>query len=164
MNILKQHSFSGWVSSLATTTAIVAALASFTGCASIDGFLRKADSPLPIETLDATGGKIASTRAFETSDRLYVAGSMRRSIGHRPPVGAHVDIQLLDKNGNVLAEKQDEINSHVHPRAAGGLNHRLKSSYVASFPLDLARQAASIRVSYHPKSHAVSRSTGAFQR
>ena len=40
MNILKQHSFSGWVSSLATTTAIVAALASFTGCASIDGFLR----------------------------------------------------------------------------------------------------------------------------
>jgi hypothetical protein len=29
--------------------------------------------------------------------------------------------------------------------------------------LDLARQAASIRVGYHPKSHTASRSTGAFQ-
>lgn len=164
MNFLNLHSLSGWVSSLTKNTAMVVGLATITGCASTDGFFRKADSPLPIKTLDATGGEIASTRAFETSDRLYVAGSMRRSIGHRPPAGAHVDIQLLDKNGHILAEKQDEIDSPAHPRTAGGRSHRYRSSYVASFPLDLARQAASIRVSYHPKSHTASRSTGAFQR
>jgi hypothetical protein len=164
MKFLNPHSFSGWVSSLAKTTAIFAGLASITGCASTNGFFHNADSPLLIKTLDAIGGEIVSTRAFETTNRLYVAGSMRRSIGLRAPLGAHVDIQLLDKNGHILAEKQDEIDSPAHPRAAGGRSHRHRSSYVASFPLDLARQAASIRVSYHPEQHAASRSTGASQR
>jgi hypothetical protein len=151
MKLFYQKSLFGWASSLTKVTAVVASLAAITGCASTDGFFRQADSPLPIEISDATGGKFASTRAFETSDRLYVAGSMRRSIGHQPPVAAHVDIKLLDKNGNVLAEKQDDIDSLGHPRTAQGKSRT--SSYVASFPLDLARQASSIRVSYHLEQH-----------
>jgi hypothetical protein len=152
MKLIYQNSLFGWVSSLTKVTAVIASLASITGCASSDGFFRQADSPLPIEISDATGGKIASTRAFETKDRLYVAGSMRRSIGHQPPLAAHVDIQLLDESGRILAEKQDDIDSSGHPRTAGGRSRA--SSYVASFPLDLARRASSIRVTYHLEQHA----------
>ncbi len=149
---LHQNSFFGWVSSLTKVTSTLASLASITGCASIDGYFRQADSPLPIEISDATGGKVASTHAFETSDSLYVAGSMRRSIGHQPPLAAHVDIQLLDESGRILAEKQDGIDSSGHPRTPQGRSRA--SRYVASFPLDLARQASSLRVSYHLERHA----------
>lgn len=157
MKNLNSHSLFGWVTSLAKATVVIAGLAFITGCASSGGFFRNADSPLPIKTLDATGGQIASTRAFETSDRLYVAGSMRRSSGHQPPLAAHVDIQLVDEGGRILAEKQDDIDSSGHPRTASGRSRA--SSYVASFPLDLARQAGSIRVSYHLAQHADSPAT-----
>jgi len=160
MNFPNPKSLSGWVSSLAKATAIAAAMTAMTACASVSSFFRTADSPLPIETLNATGGEIANTRAFETSDRLYVAGSMKKRIGYHALSSAHVDVQLLDAQGRVLAGKQDDID-HAHPRTARGRIGR--STYVASFPLELARQAASIRVSYHLKPHPV-RSTGASSR
>lgn len=116
---------------------------------------------MPIQTIDATGGEITSTRAFEASDRLYVAGSMRKGGVYHKPAAAHVDVQLLDAGGNILAEDQDDIDS-AHPRTAHGRSGR--SSYVASFPLEVARQAVSIRVSYHPESHASVPSTGAAPR
>jgi hypothetical protein len=157
MNFPNLISLSRRASRLAKSTAIAAAMSVMTACACVSSFLRTAHSPLPIETLDATGGEIASARAFETSDRLYVAGSMRKHAGYHALSPAHVDVQLLDAQGRVLAEQQDDIDL-AHPRTASG---RIgKSDYVASFPLELARQAASIRVSYHLKSHPV-RSTGA---
>jgi len=62
----------------------------------------------------------------------------------------HVDIQLIGPAGNVIAEKQDDID-RVHPgtsRSRGG-HH----SYAASFPLSEAHQAARIRVIYHGDAH-----------
>lgn len=118
-----------------------------TGCAALDDSIRTAHSPLPIETVDATGGEIASTRAFETASKLYVAGTMRKGIGHHLHASAHVKVQLLDGAGTILAEEQDGIDP-VHPRRAQARGHRY--SYVASFPIETARQAAKIRVTYHP--------------
>jgi len=155
MNFPNPISFTDWIPRLAKTATTVSACAAMTGCASIGNPFHPAESPLPIKILNATGGEIPSAHAIETSDRLYVSGSIRRGIGHQPPLSAHVDVQLLDKNSRILAEKQDEIDLIDHPRTARGRSHR--SSYVASFPLDLVRQAASIRVIYHPKPHAIAR-------
>jgi hypothetical protein len=123
--------------------AVIGALG-LTGCATT--FIKEGASPLPLETVDTTHGHIESTRAFETKDALYVAGTMHKPPGHHIPKTAHVDVELIGTNGRVLAEKKDAI-SPQHPRLSGGRGG--KYSYVVSFPLATARQAAKIRVSYH---------------
>ena len=123
--------------------AVVAAL-SLAGCATT--FVSTGPSPLPLEIADGTHGHIESTRAFETRGALYVAGTMHKPPGHHIPKAAHVDIQLIGPDGRILAEKQDDI-SPQHPRLSGARTG--KYSYVASFPLETARQAKKVRVSYH---------------
>lgn len=115
-----------------------------TGCAT--SLINTGASPLPLETVDTTHGHIESTRAFETRDALYVAGSMHKPLGHHLPATAHVDVQLIGRDGRVLAEKQDDITPQ-HPRLSGARGG--KHSYVVSFPLATAREAKKIRVSYH---------------
>lgn len=131
------------------TTALVMA-----SCASVGSFFKQADSPLPVEAIDTTGGKIASTRAFETQDRLYVSGSMKKGFGSHIPPAAHVDVWLVDRSGRVVAQKQDDIDPG-HPKSSSARTGRY--SYVVSFPLSEARQASKIVVQYdqsHKKGHA----------
>jgi hypothetical protein len=128
----------------------VIALAAVSACASFKSFFKQADSPLSIETIHAPSGQIASVRAFESSDKLYVAGSMRRAFGYAIHYAAHVDIQLIGQEGQIIAEKQDDIDA-VSPREERGRSRHY--SYVASFPLTEARHAAKIRVSYHAATH-----------
>jgi hypothetical protein len=62
-----------------------------------------------------------------------------------------VDIQLVDANGQIVAEKRDTIRSS-RPRPGGG---KLSTdSFIASFPLAEARQAVKVRVVYHGGSHS----------
>jgi hypothetical protein len=122
----------------------------FTACASVKSFFRSADSLLPIETVDASSGRIVSARAFETSDKLYVAGEMQKLFGYNIPPAAHVDIQLINGDRGIIAEKQDSIRE-ISPREQNARNRLY--SYVASFPLEIARQTTSIRVTYAPFSH-----------
>lgn len=116
-------------------------------CASLDSHFRQADSSLPILAIHSGTGQVMSFRAFETSDRLYVAGAVR---GQFINPYMHVDIQLIDGSGHVVAEKQDDIDL-AHLRTGHGRHGR--HSYVASFSLSEARQAAKIRVTYHSESH-----------
>ncbi len=101
-----------------------------------------------VEVLQAGGGKVAAVHAYESSNRLYVSGS----AGTSPlSVGGHMDIQLVDANGQVVAERRDTIRSS-RPRPGGG---KLSSdSFVVSFPLAEARQAVKVRVIYHGGSHS----------
>jgi hypothetical protein len=126
----------------------VAAIASLSACAS-SSWTKQADSTLPIEAIHSGSGAIMSFRAHETSDRLYVAGSAKPHQLIRP---THVDIQLVGSDGRVLAEKTDDLDSPTHPRTARGRSG--SQSYVASFPLSEARQAAKIRVIYHGDAHS----------
>lgn len=128
-----------------------------TACSSTGGIFKQSASTLPIETVDATGGQIASTRAFETQDRLYVAGSMKKGLGSHIPPAAHVDVRLVDHAGRVLAEKQDNIDPS-HPRLSNARSGRY--SYVASFPISEARQASRVVVQYHLKGHSSQTLTG----
>lgn len=131
---------------LLKTLGLLAFVMTLASCAS-SSWVKQADSPLPIEVIHFGTGRIMSFRAHETSDRLYVSGlSKQRFAGSQ----THIDIQLLDASGNVLSEKEDDVGS-AHPAPGGG--RRSQSTYVASFPLSLARQAASIRIVYHDSSH-----------
>jgi len=128
--------------------AIVVATTSLTSCVSLDTWIKQADSPLPIEVQHSGSGQIMSFSAYETSDRLYVSGLAKR---YPLTSTAHVDIQLVNADDVVVAEKKDSINPS-HPRPGGG--KRFTDSYVASFPLTEARTATKIRVIYHSRSHS----------
>jgi hypothetical protein len=108
----------------------------------------KADFALPIEKIDSDSGTILSFRVHETSDRLYVAGRAKAHQLRRP---MHVDIELIGGDGRVVAQKTDPLDSSYHPRVSSG-RHGYQS-YIASFPLSEARQAAKIRVVYHENNH-----------
>jgi hypothetical protein len=128
--------------------AAAAATTTLSACSSPGPFFRQADSGLPVEVQHSRRGHIMSFRAHETSDRLYVAGTAKR---HPSIAWAHVDLQLIGPAGNVIAEKQDDINP-LHPPPGGGKGD--SDSYVASFPLNEARQAAKIHVIYRSGAHS----------
>jgi len=132
----------GLSSPLKSISALLA-LTVLTACSS----LKQAGSPLPIEVQNTGSGQIVSSRAHETSDRLYVAGSARK---HRLSNTAEVDIQLIGSSGEVLVKDQDDINP-AHAAPGGG--KRFKDSYLVSFPLSVARQAAKIRIIYQGETH-----------
>jgi hypothetical protein len=145
--------FQSWISSLLKTIAIATGLASLVGCSSINIPSRTQNSSLPITVTHAISGTIASARTYETSDRLYVSGQVRHFRGYHLPLSAHVDIQLIGKDNRILAEKQDQIDLTAHARTNAWRNQRV--SYVASFPVDLARRASAIHVTYHLETHSV---------
>jgi hypothetical protein len=106
------------------------------------------DFVLSIEKIDSDSGTILSFRVHETSDRLYVAGRAKTHQLRRP---MHVDIELIGRDGRVVAQRTDPLDSSYHPRVSSG-RHGYQS-YIASFPLSEARQAARIRVVYHENNH-----------
>jgi len=114
----------------------------------LDSFFKQADSPLPVITAQGNTGKVSSSHAFETSDRLYVTGSVRPFF--LSPF-THVDVQFIGRNGQILAEKKDGI-VPAHPRTARSRNGSY--SYVGSFPLGLAHQAAGVRAVYRNNAHS----------
>ena len=125
----------------------VVVIASLSACASTT-WTKQADSTVPIEAIHSGSGSIMSFRAFETSDRLYVAGSANT---HPPMQPTHIDIQLVGLDGRILAERTDDLDSPRNRWSGGGRHDR--QSYVASFPLSEARKAAKIRVTYHASAH-----------
>lgn len=132
-------------------SAIICAVAMLflAGCASNELF-RQSYSTLPIKVLDSTGGEISRTRAFETATKLYVTGNMLKHAGYSLGVAAHIDIQLIDGAGNVIAEESDDIDP-THPLLSNGRSGRY--SYVVSFPLEVAKNASLIQVAYHRSAH-----------
>lgn len=143
MNISRISFLSLKLAALALTGA--AALA---GCATSSPSPQKTVSSLPVETRSTAPGSVISSRAYQSGGKLYVSGSARK---HPLSSGGHVDVQLIGADGEVIAEKQDDINPQ-HPRSGGGRRH--SSAYVASFPLSVAGDAAKIRVIFHDGSHS----------
>lgn len=135
---------------LKKTLPAIMMLSAFVGCETLGDSTRKSRSPLPIEVVNRGGGSLGTTRAYETESRLYIVGSFKRSTGRHLPVTAHVDIQLLDKGGGILASQDEEIDAS-HPRIAQARGNRI--FYTAGFPVEAARQAAKIRILFHQELH-----------
>jgi hypothetical protein len=107
---------------------------------------RQSEAALPIETVVSRSGQVMSFRAHETSNRLYVNGQAKSPPLTRP---MHIDVQLIGADGQVIAEKSDDLDAPRHPRVSSGRHGR--QPYVASFPLSEARRAVKIRVLYHER-------------
>lgn len=140
---MKKHSL---ILSLAAVALVLTGLP--LGASSL--FPSRQPSPLPVETVHASSGNIGSVRAWESGGLLHVSGHVRKAHGRSLHYAAHVDIQLVAADGRLLASRRDAIDP-AHPLSTASRTGRY--SYTASFPLDLARQAAHIRVIYHPAVH-----------
>ncbi len=133
---------------IAALVAIAGAFALFASEASAWTVFPHASSPLVIESQGSTTSELKAFRAVESKDKLYVTGSIRKRPGNT--LLSHVDVQLVDDRGRVIAEQRESI-SYRHPRTGNGKIGR--APFVASFPLAEARQAAKIIVRYHSASH-----------
>jgi len=153
-NHMKFHAFFKTIfvhSRLLRLTCTASTLLTVSACTSLDSVFRQRNSPLPIESIPADSRKVSRVRAYETSDRLFVAGSIKTEFAQYIPASAHVDVQLIGSSGRVIAEKQDDIDPVPQSRLRRGRSRQI--SYVATFPLEIARKATSIRVTYHPSQH-----------
>jgi hypothetical protein len=148
MKTFPTSSFRRRLKGLLKITVALTAMMAVSGCASLNSFFKQANSSLPMEVVHAGSGRIVSFHAYETSDRLYVAGSAKPFYLKST---THVDVQLIGPSGNVIAEERDDIDP-AHPRTARSRSGH--HSYVASFPLSEARNAAKIRVIYHGDAHS----------
>ncbi len=135
-------------SGIAALFAITGAFALFTNNASAWTVFPHASSGLAIESQGSTASEFRGFRAVESRDKLYVTGSIRKRPGHT--LLSHVDVQLVDAQGRVIAEVRESI-SYRHPSTGNGKSGR--SPFVASFPLAEARQASKIIVTYHSARH-----------
>ena len=152
MKFFSHHSSGGEPVRFARIALSLALLAAVSACVSSNTLLKQADSSLPIEFIQTGSGQIMSSRAHETSDRLYVTGTALPFLSN---AAAHVDIQLVDGGGGIVAAKRDRIEAS-HPRTGRSRNRHLP--YVASFPLSEAQQAAKVRVICHSDAHRGSNS------
>lgn len=134
-----------------STTAALSGLLALSACSAIEAGSSRQPARAHITTLNAAPGKIATVRAFESRHKLYVTGTAGRSSGHAIPAGTHIDIELLGPDGRAIASQRKRL-FPAHPRHEQRRGGRY--SFTAGFPLEAARQAASIRVSYHPASHS----------
>jgi len=126
------------------------ALAAFPSCAVVDDSARRVPSQLPIEIIDLAGKKLKASKAYETESHLYVVGSATRIAGYHLNASAHVDVQLLDQKNQIIANRAEDIDAK-HPRFAQA--QRNQYSFTASFPIETARSAASIRILFHESAH-----------
>ena len=125
-------------------SAALAGIAMLTACAATSHMASQTNSPLPIKAL---GGQLSGTRSFETQNRLYVSGTVKKTLGSDVPHTAHVDVRLLDSSGIIVAETRGRIISGATRKRRGIY------SFATSFPLSQARQASKVVVAYHPKRH-----------
>jgi hypothetical protein len=129
---------------------VAIALAALTACTSSDGLSRTRAASLPIQTVGASGGRIAGEHAYETDDKFFVTGRLDQTLGQDIPAPAHMDVLLIRADGTVVAAGRDDIDSS-HPRLSRGRSGQIP--FVVSFPLATSREADSIRISYDPYPH-----------
>ncbi|MBE2205503.1 MAG: hypothetical protein IAE94_14310 [Chthoniobacterales bacterium] len=133
-----------------TVGLVVLALASHPASASFGFFSSGKPSSLPLEAMESPLGRPVSNRAFETGNRLYVVGDLQNPRGRHISSAAHVDVQLLGRDDQILAEKRVGI-APFHPRVSWARTGH--HPYVASFPIGMAHQATKVRVKYHLSPH-----------
>jgi len=112
-----------------------------TGCAAFQG--QRKTTSLPIEAVNSHSSTIANVRTVKNDAHLYVTGIVRQHRGYPLLSGAHVDVQLLDRRGTLLAEISDDIDP-IHPRHASARGGHYP--FCAGFPAEIAREASKIRI------------------
>ena len=119
---------------------VICVLALLSSCASLQ--VRKTHSGLPLE-IHPSNFAFVHANAWESSDYLFVSGSIKKRFGIHHPGGAIIRVDIVDKKGVVIRTAQDSV-----PPADSGIDlfGRSKTSFVVRFPLEEAKRAAGIRL------------------
>jgi hypothetical protein len=129
----------------ATFVAPLITVLLMTSCASTAP-LTQSSTNLPIETKSSTPGVVVSAHSFERHGRLFISGTWKKTPGYAHHYAAHVDIQLISREGTILASVRDEIDP------APSIRVKVRNSrvaFVGSFPAETARKADRIRIIAH---------------
>jgi hypothetical protein len=100
--------------------------------------------------IDSFSRPVHSLRLNYSSNQVTVFGLVRRELPLGPTPGEHIDVQLMEAGGRVLAEKMDRVTERATPRHT--TFHR-QLSYAVSFPRKTWAAAAQVSVVYHLRPH-----------
>jgi len=128
---------------LRLTACVVVFCSLISACAVVDSPLHHEPGSVPTDTVRDGRGEVLQVRTSKNVDRFFVIGTVRPDPLTKP---AHVDVQLIDAAGEVIAEKRVSLRES-DPRTARSRAHAI--SFVASFPIDEAQRARRARVVYH---------------
>jgi hypothetical protein len=104
---------------------------------------------LRVEKMKSPSGEVASAWINTMDHKTYISGIVRLYLPVTPTIGAHVHVELLGKNGELIQYQTDRL-SAILQRRTSSTHHR---SYVVSFPVGETRKASQVRVIYFNKSH-----------
>lgn len=99
----------------------------------------------------ADPGRSVEAHTTTHHGRFYVSGLLTGVLPGHQHAGSHVEVEVLDGQGRVLATAWNPIGRPTaHPRGSRWGRER----FVVSFPETLGRQAALVRVRFHNHSHS----------
>lgn len=101
--------------------------------------------PLRLEIRPPESDAIRTARVFQNGDRLFVTGRAHATVS------AHVDVELITRDGRVAASASDDLNRVAHPRTAAA--RAATTTYAVSFPLAEADRAERVVIFLHAGSH-----------
>lgn len=101
--------------------------------------------PLRLEIRPPESDAIRTARVFRKGDRLFVTGRANATVS------AHVDVELITRDGHVVASASDDLDLVAHPRTAAA--RAATTTFTASFPLAEADRAERVVVFLHAGSH-----------
>lgn len=105
---------------------------------------------VPAVTIQSSGkGSITAVKTHFEDGQLTVSGMARRHVPAHHASGAHVEVQLVDSKGRVIARQTNRI-APVSPKRD---SKQRMTSFHARFPDSVASRASSIRVVYHGEPH-----------
>jgi hypothetical protein len=69
------------------------------------GFIFDSPGPdiVPVERVSRDGGRVTTAHATAAGNELRVAGIVRKADIVQPPIGAHIDVFVVDAKGRVTA-------------------------------------------------------------
>lgn len=117
-------------------------LAVLTGCAG---------SPKPVRSIPVVtsgDGVNLTTRTWNSSGRLHVAGTVTPPSGQHHPLSGHMDVILMTSHGRTIATAKDRI-APTHPLRKS----RTSLPFHVSFPEQDAARADLILVDWHREPH-----------
>jgi hypothetical protein len=82
--------------------------------------------------------------------RVVISGTVSRSLGQPPRLGAHVDVALRDSQGKTLAILTDKLSFHRHPITGRQRNSR----FAVSWPFTQYPTASIAQVRYVAHAHS----------
>lgn len=105
------------------------------------------------QTLEIDAGAQAklTAKVSRLMGKIYVSGVITAKLPGMHHGASHVDVELLDAGGHVVAAETDYVGKPTgHPQTS----RHGKEKFVVSFPAGVSRETVRVRVIFHNHAHA----------